>query len=121
MKPNHEMRLFLIAMFINMVISFLLGYKFKDSLITLMSPAIYYQAIVFISLLLPHAIKHFDRKIRLSKLSKNIEKLKSDVNIDKQNNFDENTRAMYEKVVNTDISTTETIKNLHDELESLTK
>lgn len=121
MKSNHDMRLFLIAMFVNMVIAFFVGYKYKDILLKNLSPEIYYQAIVFISLTLPYIIKHFDRKIRLSTLNKKIERLKQEVDPEKQKNLDKNTRAMFEKVVNTDVSTTEMIKDLHDELESLTK
>lgn len=121
MKTNSEMRLFLWAMFINMIITILIGYKYKEPLINFLSPAVYYQAVVFISLLLPHIIKHSDRKIRLHKLSKGIEKIKSEVDVEKQKNLDKTTRAMFEKIVNTDVTTNETIKDLHDELEALTK
>lgn len=121
MKANSEMRLFLVAMLINMIITFLIGYKYKEPLISALSPAIYYQAVVFISLLLPHLIKYADRKIRLHQLSRGIRKLKSQIDDEKQKNLDQTTRAMFEKIVNTDVTTNETIKGLHDELEALTK
>lgn len=121
MKLTVEMRLFLIAMFVNMVITFFLGHLFKDWLIRTITPAIYYQAIVFISLSLPYLIKHFDRKHRLRKLEKRIKKLKSSVTAEAQETLDKKTKAMFDKVVNTNVTTQEEIKDIHDEMESLTK
>ncbi|WP_370965274.1 hypothetical protein [Enterobacter wuhouensis] len=121
MKTNSDMRLFLVAMLINMVITVLIGYNYKEALVKYLSPAVYYQAVVFISLTLPYIIKYTDRKIRLYQLSRGIKKLKSQVDEEKQKNLDKTTRAMFEKIVNTDVTTSETIKGLHDELEALTK
>ncbi|ELY6402205.1 hypothetical protein [Cronobacter sakazakii] len=121
MKTNAELRLFFWAMFVNMIITVIIGYKYKDPLINFLSPAVYYQAVVFISLITPHIIKYTDRRIRLHKLSKGIEKLKAEIDNEKQQKLDDTTREMFEKIVNTDVTTTETIKSLHDELESLSK
>lgn len=121
MKLTIEMRLFLIAMFVNMVIAFFLGHLLKDWLIKTISPAIYYQAIVFISLLLPYIIRHLDRKYRLKKLEKRIKKLKSTVTAEDQETLDKKTKAMFDKVVNTNVTTHEEIKDIYDEMESLTK
>jgi len=121
MKTNSEMSLFFWAMFINMVVSFLIGHLYKDFLISFLSPTIYYQFIVFLSLLIPYIIKYTNRKIRIYNLSNGIKKIKQEVDPEKQKKLDESTKAMYERLVNTDVTANERIRDLHEELEALTK
>lgn len=121
MKSSSEMRLFLVSMFSNMIVSYLIGFKYKDGLITSLSPAIYYQLIVFISLLLPYLIKYLDRKVRLHLLSRGIKKLKNNLDLNAKDSLDENTRKMFDSLVDNDFHTATTIKNMHDELEDLKK
>lgn len=119
MKNNAEMRVFLTSMAINMIISYLLGFKYKEPLIETISSAIYYQLIVFISLLLPHLVRFIDRKFRFHMLERGIQKLKRDIDENKINKLDKETIKMYEKLVNSEVKASENIKNMHNELESL--
>jgi len=108
-------------MALNMVISYFIGYKFKDFLISSISAAIYYQFIVFISLALPFIIKFLDRKIRLFILDIKIKKLRKEMSENQESNLDKNTKKMYNNLISSDIKTSEAIKSMHDELEALRK
>lgn len=106
-------------MALNMIISYLLGYAFKDKIISAISAPIYYQLIVFISLTLPFLIKSTDKKVRLFILDKKIQKLKREMDDSKRESLDENTQKMYSTLVGSEVKTSEAIKSMHDELESL--
>ncbi|NIG15859.1 hypothetical protein [Pantoea sp. Cy-640] len=121
MKKNPEMRLFLLSMLVNIITSFLIGYKYKDNLIAILSPALYYQVVVFLSLLLPHVIKYLDKEFRFFWLNRKIEKLKREIDESKQHQLDEKTREMFNNVINNNARTSQVIKDIHDELESMTK
>lgn len=117
MKNSGEMRVFLISMFVNMIVTYLIGFKYKTPLIELVSSAVYYQFVVFLSLLLPHAIRYVDRRCRLYLLQRGIDKLKKDMDETKISRLDKNTVKMYEKLIDSEVKVSESIKKMHDELE----
>lgn len=105
---------FLLTLLVNMIISFFVGYKYKDFLNDLLSPAIYYQAVVFISLTVPLAISYLygtaSRKLIMWKLSK-FKKKQIDVS-----KLDNATKVMYEEIIEQDLPTTAQIREMHEAL-----
>lgn len=121
MKSNPEMRIFLISMIANIIITYLMGFRYKDMLINNLSSPVYYQLLVFISLCLPLIIKLCDRKARLYLLDYKIKRLKDHVNPEMRESLDEETLAKLETLTKGDLKTTEMIKEMHEALEELKK
>ncbi|MNE51244.1 hypothetical protein D3C80_1458640 [compost metagenome] len=97
-----------------MVISYFIGYKYKDYLNVLLSPAIYYQAVVFISLTMPLIVSgayRFISKHWVMWRLNNFKKKKIDVS-----KLDDSTKEMYLEIVNQDIPTKNQIKEMHEAL-----
>lgn len=114
---QQQLRVFLITLFFNMVVTYFIGYRYKDYLNNLLSPAIYYQAVVFTSLTLPLLISwvygHCNRKVIIWRVGKFKKKADSiDVS-----SLDESTKEMYEKIIKQDIPTNHEIKDLYNQVE----
>lgn len=111
---NNTLRIFLLTLFFNMVVSYFIGYKYKEYLNAFLSPAIYYQAVVFISLTMPLIIsgfyKLFSKHWVMWRLN-NFKKKEIDVS-----KLDEPTKEMYLEIVNQDIPTKNQIKEMHEAL-----
>lgn len=111
---NATMTVFLITLLVNMIISFFIGYKYKDFLNNFLSPAIYYQAVVFISLTVPLVISYLYgvvcRKLVMWRLS-NFKKKQIDVS-----RLDSATKEMYQEIVEQDLPTKAQIKEMHEAL-----
>jgi len=121
MKKNPEMRIFLLSMLANIIITYLMGYKFKDFMLSTLSAPVYYQLLVFISLCLPLLIKFGDRKIRVHLLDSNIKKLRDSQSTESTEGLDEDTLKKLEVLTNTNFKKAEMIKEMHDALEELKK
>ncbi|ENB9201284.1 hypothetical protein N1S82_000322 [Serratia marcescens] len=97
-----------------MVVSYFIGYKYKGYLNDLLSPAIYYQAVVFISLTMPLIIsgvyKLLSKRWVMWKLN-NFKKKNIDVS-----KLDDSTKEMYLEIVSQDIPTKNQIKEMHEAL-----
>ncbi|EMI7182096.1 hypothetical protein FML64_14845 [Klebsiella quasipneumoniae] len=111
---NATLTVFLLTLLVNMVISFFIGYKYKDFLSSFLSPAIYYQAVVFISLTVPLVISFLYgvvcRKIVMWRLDK-FKKKQIDVS-----RLDSVTKEMYQEIVEQDLPTKAQIKEMHEAL-----
>lgn len=111
---NATLTVFLLTLLVNMVISFFIGYKYKDFLSGFLSPAIYYQAVVFISLTVPLVISFLYgvvcRKIVMWRLDK-FKKKQIDVS-----RLDSATKEMYQEIVEQDLPTKAQIKEMHEAL-----
>ncbi|WET14498.1 hypothetical protein P2W49_18830 [Yersinia intermedia] len=121
MKRNHEIRIFLISMLVNMIISYIMGYRFKSHLLDILSDAIYYQLIIFISLLMPIIIKKCDTSWRMYRLNSGLEQLKKDASNIKTEHLNPQVQPMFTKLINSDVKTDEKIKSMYSELEELSK
>jgi len=111
---NATMTVFLLTLLVNMIISFFIGYKYKEILNSFLSPAIYYQAVVFISLTVPLVISYLygviSRKLVMWRLS-NFKKKQIDVS-----RLDSATKEMYQEIVEQDLPTKAQIKEMHEAL-----
>lgn len=115
------MRIFLSSMIINIIITYLVGFKYKDSLLSMLSPPVYYQSLVFISLCLPLLVKFCDRKIRIAILHYKIDQLRGKDNPEMRKSLDEDTINKLDSLTRGDLKTTEMIQEMHDALEELKK
>jgi hypothetical protein len=121
MKPSTPLKVYLITLFVNLIITFFIGFKYKEELVLFLSPTIYYQGIVFISLSLPLLItwihEIFHKKILFWKLKKFKKKATS---ID-QNSLDEVSKKMFDKLTKQDQPTNHEIKELYEQMETMFK
>lgn len=111
---NATMTVFLITLLVNMIISFFIGYKYKDFLSEFLSPTIYYQAVVFASLTVPLLVSYVcgvvSRWMVMWRLS-NFKKKAIDVS-----KLDTATKEMYQEIVEQDLPTKAQIKEMHEAL-----
>ncbi len=110
---NNTIKIFLIVLFFNIIISYIVGYRYKDFLTTYLSPAIYYQSVVFISLTLPIIISWLYNAITKKIIIWRLKKFqKKAININREI-LDENTKSMLEEITSQDIPTNQEIKDLY--------
>ncbi|WP_139539383.1 hypothetical protein [Klebsiella spallanzanii] len=119
MKSNFSLKIYLVTLFLNMVITFFIGYKYKDYLVSTLSPTIYYQGIVFISLSLPLLVTWLHDCFLRYRFLKRLEKLKQKAPAIDQNTLDEESRDKLEKLTKQDLPTTHEIKELHEQMERM--
>jgi len=114
---RRDKAVFFISLIVNIILSFFLGVKYKTDLIKILTETIYYQLIVFISLLMPTLINSAYGRYRLWSFHRRKNKLRS---IDAAT-LSSSTRKQLEELVNTDIKSESEIKDLYDELQDLKK
>ncbi|PWI80731.1 hypothetical protein DEO48_07370 [Enterobacter sp. CGMCC 5087] len=119
MKSNTSLRIYLITLFINMIITFFIGYKYKDFLIVSLSPTIYYQGIVFISLSLPLLITWMHECCSKHILLRKLRKFKQKAPAIDQSSLDEESRKKLEKLTKQDLPTSHEIHELHEQMEKM--
>lgn len=111
---KHALTVFLLTLFFNIVISYFIGVKYKVALESLLSSAIYYQVVVFISLTMPLIISaaygFFIKVLVIWKLSR-FKKKKIDVT-----RLDDETKEMYRAIVEQDIPTKAQVKDMYQAL-----
>ncbi|EAO2687663.1 hypothetical protein [Salmonella enterica] len=116
MKKTSEVTLLLISLFLNIIISFLLGYKYKNQLISLLSEPIYYQIIIFISLTAPVLIKKIDATHSNWRFNKSIKTLQESANKIDRNKLDDSEKEMLDEMTNRDVATGAKIRELYAEM-----
>lgn len=117
MKKTSEVALLLISLFINIIISFLLGYKYKTQLISFFSEPIYYQVIIFISLTAPVIIKKLDNLQQTWRFNRNFKSLKNTAHQIDRNKLDKNEQEMLDEMTNRDIETGTKIREIYAEMQ----
>ncbi len=119
MKNNSSLKIYLITLFLNMIITFFIGFKYKDELIASLSPTIYYQGIVFISLSLPLLITWLHDCCSKYLLLRRLEKFKQKAPAIDQNSLDEESRKKLDKLTKQDLPTSHEIHELHEQMEKM--
>lgn len=111
---KHTLVVFLLTLFFNIIISYFIGVKYKIVLESLLSSAIYYQVVVFVSLTMPLIISAlyglFVKYIVIWKVSR-FKKKKIDVT-----RLDDETKEMYRAIVEQDIPTRAQVKEMYQAL-----
>lgn len=111
---KHALTVFLLTLFFNIVTSYFIGVKYKNTLESLLSSAIYYQSVVFISLTMPLIISatytSVVKFIIMWKVSR-FKKKKIDVT-----RLDDETKEMYRAIVEQDIPTQAQVKDMYQAL-----
>ncbi|HAU5563302.1 TPA: hypothetical protein JD264_05765 [Serratia fonticola] len=116
MKKTSEVGLLLISLLSNIIVSFLLGYKYKTILIQSLSEAIYYQLIIFISLTMPVIIKKIDSAQHDWRFRRNFLEFQKQAHQIDKDKLGEDERKMLDEMTNKDIHTEAKIRDLYGEL-----
>ncbi|MEQ6971216.1 hypothetical protein [Pectobacterium polaris] len=121
MKSSSPLKVYLITLFVNLIITFFIGFKYKDVLVAFLSPTIYYQGIVFISLSLPLLITWIHEIFNKANFSRKLKKFKKKApNIDKES-LDEVSKEMFDKLTKQDQPTSYEIRELYEQMETMYK
>ncbi|MEN4874404.1 hypothetical protein [Kosakonia cowanii] len=111
---KHTLTVFILTLFFNIIISFVIGVKYKSILETTLSPSIYYQVVVFISLTIPliiSAVYGWIAKLLVMWRFSRFKKKPIDVS-----KLDEETKEMYQAMVDQDIPTKSQVKDMYQAL-----
>ncbi len=119
--PDHRFRKVIIVLAVNLMISWLTGYILKDFLIKILSPQIYYQLIVFISLMIAPSVgllytKHIHKRIKTKE-----DELKGKLNIETINNLKGDEKKYAESLMKPNVDVEETLRALKAEREAFEK
>lgn len=111
---KHTLTTFLLTLFFNIIISYFIGVKYKATLELLLSPAIYYQAVVFISLTMPLIISTVYSSIMKFIVMWKASRFKhKKIDITK---LDDETKEMYRAIIEQDIPTKAQVKDMYQAL-----
>lgn len=119
MKKNNEKHLMLLSLLANIIISFFLGFKYKNQLISMLTEAIYYQFIIFISLLMPEVLRRIYSKAVEIAVSRKVKKLQKDAPKIDKNKLDPATAEKLDKIINTDFSAKSRIHDVYDDIDEI--
>ncbi|MDZ5638120.1 hypothetical protein [Enterobacter sp. A103] len=107
---KHTLTVFILTLFFNIIISFLIGVKYKAALEAYLSSSIYYQIVVFISLTIPLAISAVYGWVAKMILMWRFSRFKKkEIDVSK---LDEETKGMYQAMVSQDIPTKAQVKDM---------
>ncbi|HDS4676145.1 TPA: hypothetical protein QH337_001073 [Enterobacter ludwigii] len=117
MRKTNDVTLLLISLFANIAISFLLGYKYKTQLISIVSEAIYYQIIIFISLTMPIIIKKTTFAYHKWRFNCNIKSLQKNAHQIDVSKIGEKEKKMLDEITNKDVETEAKIRSIYEEMQ----
>lgn len=121
MKSNSPLKVYLIILFVNLIITFFIGFKYKDALVAFLSPAIYYQGVVFISLSLPLLITWIHEICNKAILSWKLKNFRKKAPTIDQESLDEESKEMFDKLTKQDQPTNYEIRELYEQMETMYK
>lgn len=111
---KHTLTVFILTLFFNIIISFLVGVKYKASLEAYLSSSIYYQVVIFISLTMPLIISAmYGWVAKLIVMWRFSRFKKKSIDVSK---LDEETKGMYQAMVSQDIPTKAQVKDMFQAL-----
>ncbi|HBR3253316.1 TPA: hypothetical protein ACTW9M_000791 [Klebsiella michiganensis] len=111
---KHTLTVFILTLFFNIIVSFFIGVRYKSTLENLLTSPIYYQVVIFISLTLPLIISAIYRWVSRSIVMWRFYRFKKkSIDVSK---LDEETKNMYQAMVNQDIPTSAQVKDMFNAL-----
>lgn len=119
--PDHRFRKVLIILGANIVISWLIGYLLKDWLIKLLSPPIYYQLVIFISLMVAPSVNLLYIKYIDSALKKKEDSLKAQLDPTILDGLKGEEKKYAESLLNPNMETSEQLRRLMAERDAFEK